>query len=44
MWKLLTGVIADLIYAHLGQDKLLPDEQKGCKKGSLVQFVFLVKI
>ena len=29
MWKLLTGVIADQIYAHLDQAKLLPDEQKG---------------
>ena len=34
MWKLLTGVIADQIYAHLDQEKLLPEEQKGCKKGS----------
>ena len=33
-WKLLTGVIADQIYAHLDQGKLLPEEQKGCKKGS----------
>ena len=33
-WKLLTGVIADQIYAHLEQEKLLPEEQKGCKKGS----------
>ena len=33
MWKLLTGVIADQIYAHLDQEKLLPEEQKGCKKG-----------
>ena len=24
MWKLLTGVIADQIYAHLDQEKLLP--------------------
>ena len=30
MWKLLTGVIADQIYAHLDQEKLLP----GCRKGS----------
>ena len=29
MWKLLTGVIADQIYAHLDQEKLLPEEQKG---------------
>ena len=34
MWKLLTGVIADQIYAHLDQQKLLPEEQKGCSKGS----------
>ena len=33
MWKLLTGVIADQIYAHLDQE-LLPEEQKGCRKGS----------
>ena len=34
MWKLLTGVIADQIYAHLNQEQLLPEEQKGCRKGS----------
>ena len=34
MWKLLKGVIADQIYAHLDQEKLLPEEQKGCSKGS----------
>ena len=34
MWKLLTGEIANQIYAHLDQEKLLPDEQKGCIKGS----------
>ena len=33
-WKLLTGVIADQIYAHLHQERLLPEEQKGCRKGS----------
>ena len=33
MWKLLTGVTADHIYAHLDQEKLLPEEQKGCSKG-----------
>ena len=32
--KLLTGVIADQMYAHLDQEKLLPEEQKGCRKGS----------
>ena len=30
-WKL-TGVIADQIYAHLDQEKFLPEEQKGCRK------------
>ena len=34
MWKLLTGVIADQIYAHLDQEKLLPEAQKGYMKGS----------
>ena len=34
MWKLLTGVTADQIYAHLDQEKLLPEEQKGCRKAS----------
>ena len=34
MWKLLTGVIANQIYAHLDQEKLLPEEQKGCRKAS----------
>ena len=34
MWKLLTGVIADRIYAYLDQGKLLTEEQKECRKGS----------
>ena len=34
MWKLLTGVIADQIYAHLGHNKLFPEEQKGCRECS----------
>ena len=34
MWELLTGVIADQIHTHLGQEKLLPEAQKGCRKGS----------
>ena len=34
MWKLLTGLTADQRYAHLGQEKLLPEEQKWCRKGS----------
>ena len=34
MWKLLTFVIADQIYTHLDQEKLLPEEQEGSRKGS----------
>ena len=34
MRKILTGVITDEIYAHLDQQKLLPEEQKECRKGS----------
>ena len=30
----MTCAISDQIYAHLDQEKLLPEEQKGCKKGS----------
>ena len=34
MWKLLTGVIADQIYTHLDKEKLLPEEENECRKGS----------
>ena len=34
MWKLLKGVIANQIYVHLDQKKLLPEKQKGCMKSS----------
>ena len=34
MWKLLTGVIADQIYAHLDQEMLLPEGQKRCRRAS----------
>ena len=33
IWKLSIGVIADQIYAHFDREKLLPEEQKGCRKG-----------
>ena len=33
MWKLFTGAIADQIYAHLDEEKLLPEEQNRCRKG-----------
>ena len=32
--ELLTVLIADQIYAHLDDEKLLPEEQRGCRKGS----------
>ena len=28
------GVVADQIYGHLDQSKLLPQEQRGCRKRS----------
>ena len=30
----MTGVIADQIYGHIDQQKLLPEEQKSCRKRS----------
>ena len=42
MWKLLIGVIADQIYVHLDQEKLLPEEQKGCRKGSRGTIYFIL--
>ena len=34
MGKLLTGVIAEEMYDYLEQEKLVPEEQKGCRSGS----------
>ena len=34
MWKLLTGMIAEEMYNYLEREKILPEEQKGCKRGS----------
>ena len=34
MLEVLTGVTADQIYVHLDQEKLLSEEQKGCRKDS----------
>ena len=34
MWKLLTGIFSEKIYAHLESNELLVDEQKGCRKKS----------
>ena len=30
VWKLMTGVIADVMYKHL--EEIQPEEQKGCRK------------
>ncbi len=34
MWKLLTGMIAEEMYTYLERENLLPEEQKGCRRGS----------
>ena len=34
MWKLLTGIFAVETYDYLKDNNLLPDEQKGYRKGS----------
>ena len=34
MEVILTGVITGQIYSYLDQEKLLPEGQKGCRKGS----------
>ena len=34
MWKLLTGIISDKLYESLDERNILPDEQKGCRKGT----------
>ena len=33
MWKLLTGVIAEEMYNYLEREKILQEEQQGCKRG-----------
>jgi hypothetical protein len=34
MWKLLTSIVSEEMYHHLEEQKLLPIEQKGCRKKS----------
>ena len=34
VWKLFTGIISDKIYKHLLNCNILPNEQKGCRRGS----------
>ena len=35
MWKLFTGMIAEEMYTYLERSSLLPEEQKGCRRGCL---------
>ena len=32
MWQLLTGIIPEHLYRFLEEEKILPEEQKGCKR------------
>ena len=32
MWKLLTGIISEHLYSFSEEEKILPEEQKGCKR------------
>ena len=34
MWKILTGKIAEKVYTSSEERELLPEEQKGCRRGS----------
>ncbi|XP_065055326.1 uncharacterized protein LOC135683871 [Rhopilema esculentum] len=34
MWKILAGIVSESLYHHLENEKLLPEEQKGCRKQS----------
>ena len=34
MWKLLTSICSEAVYEHLSSQKLLSNEQKGCRKNS----------
>ena len=33
-YKILTAILSNRIYNHLQENKILPEEQKGCRKGS----------
>ena len=47
MWKMLTGIIAEEMYKHMAMKKLIPDEQKGCRKesrGSDFRFCEIVRV
>ena len=40
----MTGIVADQIYAHLDQEKLLPEGQKECSKGNDLLYIDRVVI
>ena len=34
LWKIFNGILSEKIYDHLETEELIPEEQKGCPKGS----------
>ena len=34
IWKVFIGILAEQVYGHMKSEKLLPDEQKGCRRQS----------
>ena len=34
IWKLLTGILANEMYDHMNNARILPEEQKGCRKNA----------
>ena len=34
MWKLMTGMLPEMMYSHLERENVLPSEQKRCRKES----------
>ena len=34
MWKVFTRILAEQVYGHIEREKLLPDEQNGCRRKS----------
>ena len=34
LWKIFNGILSEKIYDHLETEELIPEEQKGCRKGS----------
>lgn len=34
IWKVFIVILAEQVYGHMNSEKLLPDEQKGCRRQS----------